>query len=621
MKRSIPVYSAIPKPQFKRQKLEPPKPTKSQLARNAKIKNETNTENQQAVPIPTKKPITNTQKPLSTRKPVAASKPVPAPVSKKPAPVSTIKSFRTNPTLTTKDQLQATKSKILELQLENQSLNESVAEFESQIQSHLQEITNLSILRQKSNDTLKAKNNEIALLNSQIQETQSKLDQFEITNLHQEAEITNNKSKIQLLTTSLKQSQSHLLQVQSELGPLQQQHTLLQSQFNQQSTDLTQFKQMLEISQTSLSTTQSQLQLLESKHLLLQSQYNKQSTDLQEMTVSRDFHKLREIAFESQLLESEKLKRFLHNQVMELKGNIRVFCRVRPFLKSELTSVDKTPNKPQSQMDCQSSNSLIFKEPEVSHDGQSRFKEHFFQYDMVFNQKSTQKEVFDEIQQLVQSAMDGYNVCIFAYGVTSSGKTYTMQGPEVPTNETVGMIPRAIDLIFDQVPLLESKQWSFTLEVMYVEIYNEQINDLIGAYNDRKTDKKPDVRLLKNSTEIINCNKVAVTNRQQVHKLIKFATKTRSVGATNCNERSSRSHSVFVLLINGVNKSSGEEIHGSLNLVDLAGSERLQSSKSEGVRLKETQNINKSLAALGDVIMALGKQDNHVPYRNSKVNS
>lgn len=112
---------------------------------------------------------------------------------------------------------------------------------------------------------------------------------------------------------------------------------------------------------------------------------------------------------------------------------------------------------------------------------------------------------------------------------------------------------------------------------------------------------------------------VNVTNAEQVFKLLEKASKNRAVAATNCNERSSRSHSVFTLKITGTNPLTQETCFGVLNLIDLAGSERLSSSGSTGDRLKETQAINKSLSSLGDVIASLANKDAHVPYRNSKV--
>ncbi|KAJ2160486.1 kinesin-like nuclear fusion protein, partial [Coemansia sp. RSA 562] len=120
-------------------------------------------------------------------------------------------------------------------------------------------------------------------------------------------------------------------------------------------------------------------------------------------------------------------------------------------------------------------------------------------------------------------------------------------------------------------------------------------------------------------TRVKNVTTVSVDSAERVHWLLARAAENRTVAATNCNERSSRSHSVFTLYLQGTNTLTGESSSGVLNLIDLAGSERLSSSGSSGDRLKETQAINKSLACLGDVIAALAKGNRHIPYRNSKL--
>eukprot|EP00835_Amoeboradix_gromovi_P001217 NODE_51_length_27121_cov_0.309452.p3 type:complete len:626 gc:universal NODE_51_length_27121_cov_0.309452:23531-25408(+) len=618
MKRSIPVSTGIPKPSFKRQKLEPAKPTKSQIARDLKTK--ANLENQANSVPPKTKPITNSiaksvAKSAPRRPVVKTSKPVVKPAIKTVTrtasknAVSTIKNIRSNPPQTTKDQLQNTKCKLLEIQLENQSLSSQVTQLESDVSKHLQEITNLSVIRQKSNDSLKSKQSEIQSLTLTLLDTQESLNSLELQIVQKDSLISNFTNKISSLESKLKSTTDSLNTSNNELAPLKSAHSKLQLEFDAL---LMQYNQLC----LDFKKSQSELNICLAQNTSSHATINKMSIqlescqfDLNKMTTLKNEHEKRELLLESKLFEADKLKRYLHNQVMELKGNIRVFCRVRPFLKHEKDEPKK------SKIEFTNDGGLIFKEPETSHDGQFRYKDHYFTYDKVFNQQDDQEQVFKHVEQLCQSALDGYNVCIFAYGVTSSGKTFTMQG----NDKQLGMIPRAIDLIFSVVPELEVKGWKFKLQIMYVEIYNETINDLISTFNRRKPKNKPDVRILKNTTEILNCNIVDVTTKSQVNELIEEANKTRSVGSTNSNEHSSRSHSVFTLLINGINSTSNEEINGSLNLVDLAGSERLQHSKSEGQRLKETQSINKSLSALGDVISALAKNEGHVPYRNSKV--
>ena len=208
---------------------------------------------------------------------------------------------------------------------------------------------------------------------------------------------------------------------------------------------------------------------------------------------------------------------------------------------------------------------------------------------------------------------------------------------------TAGMIPRAVEQVFRVADELKSKGWQYKMEGQFLEIvrtcsechvpcandevqYNETINDLLGKgeFDKKKHEIKHDPKT--GRTTVTDVNVLPLSSPSQVRTLLSLAQGRRTVAATLMNERSSRSHSVFTLRIRGENTLTGESCEGSLNLVDLAGSERLEKSgaASDKDRLKETQSINKSLSALGDVIAALGekgegKSDKHIPYRNSKV--
>ncbi|TRY69930.1 hypothetical protein TCAL_12627 [Tigriopus californicus] len=328
-----------------------------------------------------------------------------------------------------------------------------------------------------------------------------------------------------------------------------------------------------------------------------------------------DQHRENERAFETE-------RRRLHNTIQELKGNIRVFCRVRPLLKGEVEKVG--PNI--RHIEFVSENSLELKRiadspnESIASGIKGKNSKYDFEFDRVFGPNAKQAQVFEEICQLVQSAIDGYNVCVFAYGQTGSGKTFTMEGGEEPGNE--GMIPLTLDMIYQETKKLEGKGWTYKMEASFLEIYNEEIRDLLATEKNLKYDIKltsSDVKGQTNDVYVSNVKVVEVKSPHQVTSLLSLAHKNRAIAATNCNERSSRSHSVFQLKITGSNSITTESCSGTLNLVDLAGSERLKDSGSEGLRLKETQNINKSLANLGNVIMALAQKDSHIPYRNSKL--
>ena len=313
----------------------------------------------------------------------------------------------------------------------------------------------------------------------------------------------------------------------------------------------------------------------------------------------------------AKLRAEETLRRKLHNQVQELKGNIRVFCRVRPTLESE-----EDPARiafPDEQEDCKE---IIVTGPEKkSAIGNDATSKHNFSFDRIFGPGTGNSDVFEEISQLVQSALDGYNVCIFCYGQTGSGKTYTMSSED-------GMIPLAVHQIYDTANALVEKGWSYSMTGSFIEVYNENLNDLLGKADDidkKKHEIRHDSQRCK--TTITDITEVTLDSPETVSTLLKRASANRSVAATKANERSSRSHSVFILKLSGQNSITGERSEGTLNLVDLAGSERLTHSGATGERLKETQNINRSLSCLGDVISALGqgKDGGHIPYRNSKL--
>lgn len=311
------------------------------------------------------------------------------------------------------------------------------------------------------------------------------------------------------------------------------------------------------------------------------------------------------------LRQEETLRRKLFNQVQELKGNIRVMCRVRPAHDSETDPAQITfPDT-----DTDSKEVSVIGPSKQSAMGKDTTGVYSYSYDRVFGPTSQNAEVFEEISQLVQSALDGYNVCIFCYGQTGSGKTYTMSAAD-------GMIPRATAQIWDEAQRLQEKGWRYSMEGSFIEVYNETYNDLLGRSEDLDK-KKIEVRHdpAKKQTNIDNAVSVTLDGPHRVEELLETASKNRTVASTKANMRSSRSHSVFILKLIGTNEITGERSEGTLNLVDLAGSERLEHSKVEGARLKETQNINKSLSCLGDVINALGsaKENAHIPYRNSKV--
>ncbi|RLN48081.1 hypothetical protein BBJ28_00003051 [Nothophytophthora sp. Chile5] len=313
---------------------------------------------------------------------------------------------------------------------------------------------------------------------------------------------------------------------------------------------------------------------------------------------------------EMKIAEGETIRRKLHNVIQELRGNIRVHVRLRPFLRAD--GDEGLAENPQSAIRCDTFASTITTNVD---------NPHTFAFDKIYGQSESQENVFQDVADFIQSAMDGYNVCIFAYGQTGSGKTHTMQGSGKA--QMRGIIPRAIDLIIDCCNELTSMGWQFSLDVTFYEIYNEVIRDLLVSYNGNDEPRKHNIRTDRRGKNYVEgLTQVTVDFAQaaeQVEEIVNLAACNRSVDRTDMNAHSSRSHSIFALQIHGFNEAQNTEVVGSLSLVDLAGSERLSRSHATGDRLKEAQAINKSLSSLADVFQALAKKSSHVPYRNSKL--
>ncbi|KAK2085143.1 Kinesin-like protein kifc3 [Saguinus oedipus] len=221
--------------------------------------------------------------------------------------------------------------------------------------------------------------------------------------------------------------------------------------------------------------------------------------------------------------------------------------------------------------------------------------------------------VFQEVQALITSCIDGFNVCIFAYGQTGAGKTYTMEG----TPENPGINQRALQLLFSEVQE-KASDWEYTITVSAAEIYNEVLRDLLG----KEPQEKLEIRLCPDGSGqlyVPGLTEFQVQSVDDINKVFEFGHTNRTTEFTNLNEHSSRSHALLIVTVRGVDCSTGLRTTGKLNLVDLAGSERVGKSGAEGSRLREAQHINKSLSALGDVIAALRSHQGHVPFRNSKL--
>ncbi|XP_030789934.1 chromosome-associated kinesin KIF4A [Rhinopithecus roxellana] len=290
----------------------------------------------------------------------------------------------------------------------------------------------------------------------------------------------------------------------------------------------------------------------------------------------------------------------------EVKGiPVRVALRCRPLVPKEISE------------GCQMCLSFVPGEPQVVVGTDKSFT-----YDFVFDPSTEQEEVFNTaVAPLIKGVFKGYNATVLAYGQTGSGKTYSMGGAYTAEQEnepTVGVIPRVIQLLFKEID--KKSDFEFTLKVSYLEIYNEEILDLLCPSREKaqiniREDPKEGIK-------IVGLTEKTVLVALDTVSCLEQGNNSRTVASTAMNSQSSRSHAIFTISIEQRKKNDkNSSFRSKLHLVDLAGSERQKKTKAEGDRLKEGININRGLLCLGNVISALGddKKGGFVPYRDSKL--
>ncbi|XP_073731478.1 kinesin-like protein KIF1B isoform X8 [Misgurnus anguillicaudatus] len=308
-----------------------------------------------------------------------------------------------------------------------------------------------------------------------------------------------------------------------------------------------------------------------------------------------------------------------------MSGSVKVAVRVRPFNSRETSKESKCIIQMQG-------NSTTILNPKNPKEGPKSFSfdysywSHTSPDDPSF---ASQSLVYNDIgKEMLQHAFEGYNVCIFAYGQTGAGKSYTMMGKQEEGQE--GIIPLLCEDLFEKINDNNNEEVSYSVEVAYMEIYCERVRDLLNPKN------KGNLRVREHpllGPYVEDLSKLAVTSYTDIADLMDAGNKARTVAATNMNETSSRSHAVFTIVFTQRRHDTDTDLStekvSKISLVDLAGSERADSTGAKGTRLKEGANINKSLTTLGKVISALAEVDNctskskkkkktdFIPYRDS----
>ncbi|TNJ26483.1 Kinesin-14 [Giardia muris] len=344
------------------------------------------------------------------------------------------------------------------------------------------------------------------------------------------------------------------------------------------------------------------------------------------------------------LYAENRLRRHLHNTLEDLKGNIRVIVRLRPMLRHEQ---DALAGPRFGNFDYHEA--FIFKDehtlqlnlpPGVA--AQSRYQ---FEFYRALSDTRTQEEVFQDMSHLLKSVIDGYNVCVLAYGCTGSGKTFTLIGDDADADtatpeelsarnpyDRLGLLPRSIVELYNLIEAETVGGQRFEVRCAMLELYLDQILDLLHTDDGPNTQTpnfnstKLSVRQsAKGSTYVQNLSYKPVQDAEELVGYLGYGLERRHIASTRLNSYSSRSHTVFFIEVHS-HKPAGpggesRTTRSVLTFADLAGSENVSKSQSNGLRFKEAQHINSSLCALGDVIAALSRRTptGHVPYRNNKL--
>ena len=441
------------------------------------------------------------------------------------------------------DELERQKAIYLELIKQQEDAHETVLAYlesleteEMQLRARLEEIT--SKLGTLDDELLKQKEAELTeyvMLKESIEKLKQQVTQKKVVQQMEEERLANLNKEVENAETLLADEERLLKELETEYEEVKANHDHELNEYNQ-------LREILEDEEKDIEN------------------------------IEKDTHNMKE------------RRRFLNNELQNIKGTIRVYVRVKPLTKGSRSIISVKDN-----------NELAVTIPDNHIRSENYKKEYGYKFEHVFDYAATQGDVFEELNSLMSSVVDGYNVCIFAYGPTGTGKTYTIMGGDRFENR--GLAPRAIETIFNIIETNTKFGVTATCSVNIQELYNDNIINLLEGGSDT----------------------ITVETVFKAFDVLKEATKQRRTDSTAMNDESSRSHMIFKLHVESFDKTTFETRNGTLVLVDLAGSERQDFSKTTGDRFKETLAINKSLTALGDVITAIYKKDKHIPFRNSKL--
>uniref|UniRef100_A0A5B7AQB9 Kinesin-like calmodulin-binding protein n=1 Tax=Davidia involucrata TaxID=16924 RepID=A0A5B7AQB9_DAVIN len=505
-----------------------------------------------------------------------------------------------------KDLLRSEKQNLTEVTCERDKLRSLCNAKDSELQAALMEKQSMETRLAKLNGPefeTKAKKELIEANNQVLNKIQ---DELKVRNaeLHAAEETTkrlvNEKLLLEERVLRLEKKKSDEVEIfgknfEQERKALRLRVTELEKKLEEVTQDLGVAESTLAIKDLELSTLQNNLKELEELREMKEDidRKNEQTAAILKMQGAQ----LAEL--EALYKEEQILRKRYFNTIEDMKGKIRVFCRLRPLSEKEIAEKERTVLTSLDEFTVEH----LWRDDKT--------KQHI--YDRVFDGNATQDDIFEDTRYLVQSAVDGYNVCIFAYGQTGSGKTFTIYG----SDSNPGLTPRATSELF-KILKRDANKFSFSLKVYMVELYQDTLVDLLLPKNAKrlKLDIKKDS---KGMVSVENVAVVSISTYEELKSIIQRGSEQRHTTGTLMNEQSSRSHLILSVVIESTNLQTQSVARGKLSFVDLAGSERVKKSGSSGCQLKEAQSINKSLSALGDVISALSSGNQHIPYRNHKL--
>lgn len=432
----------------------------------------------------------------------------------------------------------------------------------------------------------------INFLKEEASQLRFKVNCFENEKLEQKKKLQNELLDLTSLSSEKKQSlndrRTYLEQCEMEnrekskqIETLQDAIDISRSCVSQQEHELSSLEQLLSSQANLLETTSQEIKALNAK---LIGEGNQECSPLEfrpRVISARE----REATFATLIKQQRERNRQLRYEIMTRRKSIRVFCRIRcSFEPDEHNAVTLVQG---------SDTEVRVSKPLKTYKG-IETRDEYFTLDKVFGPQHTNAEVFYEIEPLIEGALKGHNVCIFAYGQTSAGKSHTMISDD-------GITKRAVQFIFEELDCMDDTEFSITGNC--VEVYLDHVNDLFSGLGTSSDSRLGATLEFRNSNDVFHALSYAQTRRKTI--------------STKANASSSRSHFIFSIGVSTLNKKTGVHTNCVLRFIDLAGSERVFSDDPS--RLQETKAINSSLSTLGTVIQALHNPGSHIPFRASKL--